>query len=258
MICVVKRNGTWLFLDPTNKSGSCWLTSEGIESRTILVLGPEGGTYVTIPPNDPQKNREHIRMTLVLNNDNLTGTMRYTAFGAAMQQLTSHYSYAPKSEWSAISRDFLSALMAGVSFRSAVIARTSDSLVIDMQIVLSTTVVTRNGKTTYLSLGFLPQPMDFINGNDLTRDIILGHTVLRDVEIRIETDTNIQTVTRRPLKFDEGGFLYKISSDATGKVLSVRSEFRCDNIIIRDDQLAVYQKFSSFVSTSHNYAVSFK
>jgi hypothetical protein len=258
MICVVKRNGSWLFLDPTNKSGTCWITAEGIQGRTILILNNEGGTYVLVPPVEPEKNLERIDMSLRIEGDSATGWLKYTAFGAAMQHLKAQYTTTPKSEWATLSRDFLSEMQAGAAFSSPVITQATDSLTIMVKALLPPSVFTRNSKNTYLTLGFLPLPMEFLKGETSSGDILLGPTILRVSEVRIETGTTLTSVALKPVNYNQDGYSYNISAHPEGQVLVIRSMFRCDNISISSEQFAAYRKFNSFVSTSMNYAVAFK
>ncbi len=258
MICVVKHQGSWLFLDPTYKSGTCRLTAEGIQGRTLLILNDEGGSFVKVPPVDPVNNRERISMSLRPEGDGAAGSLNYTAFGAAMQHLKFHYANAPKSEWSAISADFLSEMVAGMTFSNAAIAQSEDSLTITVKALLSPSVFTRNGKTAYLTLGFLPLPMEFVRSETTSGDILLGRTIQRETEIRIETGTTLTSVVLKPMEYNQDGFSYHVSAHAEGQVLVIRSLFQCDNLTITADQLPAYRKFSSFVSTSMNYAISYK
>lgn len=257
-ICVTERNGKPLFLDPTNKSGTCWLTAEAIQGRTVLILNDKGGTYAFVPPDEPEVNRERITIELMLNGDILTGTLQYAACGSAMQHLRAHFGYTPKSEWAAISRNFLSELMAGTTVTSAAIRLLPDTLIIDATITLSPSVLTKNGKGSYLSLGFLPFPMEFINGNDINGDIIIGHTVLRESDIRLKTGNQLHAISMKPVQYDQNGFQYRVTARNDGEELIIKSVFRCQNVVVTQDQLADYRKFSSFVTTAHNYAITFK
>jgi hypothetical protein len=149
-------------------------------------------------------------------------------------------------------------MMAGALFRSVSVTRGCDSIVIDSEIILSPAVFTRNGKTGYINLGFLPAPMNFQRGDDFTGDLILWHRVNIQTDIRIETGVTMQSVSLKPVTFNQDGYQYSVTARANGKDLDIHSRFSCNNISITAEQWPAYRAFRSFVTNCSSYAIAFR
>lgn len=258
MICVVKKDTSWRFLDATDKTGSCWLPSWAIQGRTVLILGTENGLFQPVAASEPEINREHFSLNLKFENDSLTGSVRYVASGAVMQHLRSYFESTPQSEWPVLSSKILSSLIESASFNQTAITQTNDSSVITARTVLSPSLFTKNGQVAYLALGFLPSPMTFIHCDGIKGDIVLGYKVFRDVDVLIDMDQPYQNIILKPIRYDQDGFQYYVTATDNNGQLNIRSFFRCDKLQISEDEFPAYQKFNTFISTTLRNAITLR
>ncbi len=258
MICTVKRNDRWLFLDPTAKSGSWWIPALGIQGSKVLILDTENGLYETVAPSEPEMNREYFLFALRLNNDSLTGTLHYTAYGAAMQYLKYLYTETTQTEWSLLSSSILNKIMKGVSIDHPNMVQTTDSIVISCRLSVSPVLIAKNGSSTYINLGFLPIPMISFHCKDYKGDVILNYKTLRSTDIRIETDPLFQSAVLKPMLYDQDGYYYEINTEKMDQTIAIKSKFRCEKLLISKEECPDYKKFSEFISKTRNNAIIFK
>lgn len=258
MICAVKTSNGWLFLDPTEKSGSWRVPSLLIQGSKVLILDAENGIYETVAPSSPEMNRENFIFELRLNNDSLSGTLHYTAYGAAMQYLLFLYTETTQTEWSSLSRSVLNKIIKGVSIDHPKMVQTTDSIVISSRIAVSPALIAKNGSSTYINLGFLPIPMISFYCKDYSGDVVLNYKTLRNTDIRIETDQPFQHAGLKPMLYDQDGYYYEINSERKDQMITVKSKFRCEKLLISKEECPEYKKFSEFISKIRNNAIIFK
>jgi len=258
MICAVKNNDGWLYLDPTAKSGSWRIPALGIQGSKVLILDTENGLYETVSPSEPEMNREYFLFALRLNNDSLTGTLHYAAYGAAMQYLKYLYTETTQTEWSLLSRSILNKIVEGVSIDHPEMAQTNDSIIISCRISVSPALIAKNGSSTYINLGFLPIPMISFHCKDYRGDVVLNYKTLRNTDIRIETDPAFQSAVLKPMLYDQDGYYYEINTEKKDQTIAIKSKFRCEKLLISKEECPEYKKFSEFISKIRNNAIIFK
>jgi hypothetical protein len=258
MICAVKISDGWFFLDPTAKFGSYRVPALGIQGSKVLILDTENGIYETVAPSEPEMNRENFLFALRLNNDSLTGTLHYAAYGAAMQYLLFLYTETTQTEWSLLSRSILNRIIEGVSIDHPKMVQTTDSIVISCRISVSPALIAKNGSSTYINLGFLPIPMISFHCKDYKGDVVLNYKTLRNTDIRIEIDPPFQSAILKPMLYDQDGYYYEINTEKKDQTIAIKSKFRCEKLLISKEECPDYKKFSEFISKSRNNAIIFK
>lgn|GEM_PF-1410980 len=258
MICVAQIENGFRFLDPTYKDGSCRISPFGIQGRKVLILGLGDGTYTTVPPEEPESNQETFDFLLELKNECLSGTLRYTAHGLSMHYFKHFFMETSHREWASVATEILSTMIKGCNFSQATIVEAEDSITVKFNIILSPTLFTRNGDAAYLSLGFLPSPMQIFSTSGIKGDVILDYQVLRNVNVQIEMGQTFHSAVLKPIHFDKDGFNYHISVSGNAPVLKIQSSFRCEKLFISEHELPAFQNFCDFITTSNNNAITIK
>jgi hypothetical protein len=258
MICAVKSGDGWLFLDPTDKEGTHGKISRWIQGRTTFIIGYHDGIFVPVPVEKPELNMERFNYRLKVHNNMLEGTFTYTGSGGAMESLHQMFSLTNQTGKEHFAEEIIRQWVQNSIPSTPLITQYFDSITLRCDIRFHPSVYVITPGTGYLSLGFLPSPFSFTN-QDLTGcDILLGHSILKKVNVVIDPGKNISILKFSGAAFHESGFHFDLSCESERNLLFISYTFRYDDNIIREKDIPGYKKFEEFIDSALKQVISVK
>jgi hypothetical protein len=258
MICVVKSGKFWTFLDPTDKEGVSGIVSPGIQGRTAFILGYHGGVFVPVPVERPSVNAESFNYRLKLSDNILEGTIDYTAKGASREVACQWLSSTNYSGNELVANYIIRQWIQNLIPSNPQVTQNTDSINLRYDIRFGPSIYIATPGTGYLSLGFLPAPVRFTKQELAGCDILLGHSLLRTVNVVIDFGKNISMLKFPGVEYKEGGFNFDLSCSMEGNYAFIKYRFRYDDNIVSEGCIPMYRKFEAFLDSTLKQVISIK
>ena len=247
MICSVKRNDQWIFLDPTDKEGIAGKVSPGIQGRTAFIVGYQGGIFVPIPLEKPEVNAERFSFELQLVNNFLQGNCIYSCTGGSMEDINRALSTAGFSGKEYYAKEIMQQWIPNSIPSNILIHPTGDTVSLSTEIRFGPSSFIKTDHSGYLSLSVLPPPLRFIMQQTDGCDILLGHTISKRVLMTIDFGKDISIAELPDASFHEGKFKFTLSSRKQGSKAFLEYSFSFDDNIIREEEFDQYRRFDEFI-----------
>ena len=257
MICAARRPSSWMFLDPTEEKGVYRQTGLMTQGRMAFLLGNDGGQFSIIPPLKAEQNLERHVLVLGCHHDSISGTFMISYKGKGMQEILEHMTNISAGEELNWTKSFLHINSRNMNFSNIAITETKDSLTFTGKVLISTHVFIKTDSTNYLSLDFIPRPMDFTNEDPLPGDIKLSFTPSKQVDIKITMDDPIKHVNLKSSEYNKNGYRFRFTSSNDDKKIHINYYFAYDDVIIPMESNDQYKEFKSIISNTFNNAIKF-
>jgi hypothetical protein len=255
MICVIGSKQEDVFLDPTEEFSVYGHTGSMTQGRMCLILDENGGRFARISQYSAPENLEHFTYKLMLSNDSIFGSFSFSFRGIPLQELKSTFVRITSGEKINFAKEYLMALAKNAYYDRVTLTEAGDSLYFSGSIRLSGHVLTRNDSIAYISLDFIPRPMEFAKEDPLSGDIALSHTICRKAEVSFERTGSMKNALLKPVSYDENGFLFSMGSSSDTGNIRVYYSFSYSDVGIRKEESAAYRKLATIISKSFGNAI---
>lgn len=242
MICVARLNDRWFYLDATRKAGSYLLPPAEIQGRHLLLLKPNGSLYLRVPEIPAHSNRENYRIEGTIKQGKIHGTLQMAAYGGAMQGINALLANTPPGERKSSLRALLEYRMAGCSFSDLSWSASDDSILVSASFILSPGYFSQNGKTFYLSLGFLPVHPTPIPPNHADSDLLLGYNEMRKFSFTLRSDHDLTAVTLKPVNYTSDHIHLSLNASKEKDAVTIHALFRCEKTTIPFEEFTRYEE----------------
>jgi len=256
VICVVECMGRWRFLDATQKTSTGQLPGGWIEGRTAFLLSDDLPRYVRIPVSSPELNREETRIQLACRNESFSGNYVLCCRGEAMQKMMSAVSEIKNTSRAAYMKKSLEESMKNMLVENPVQISKGDSCTLSCDMKLSPAAIFRNGKTSYISLDFLPRPLPPLNGARLQGDILFTHSGDKTVSATIDFGVPLKSCSFRPVDFSEGGFEFRMNASVEGNFLILRYHYSYPGIDLSFEKQEILISLDKILQTTFSNVVA--
>lgn len=255
MINRIKTGADWIYLDPTENIGEYGHTGLATQGRNGFALNAEGGCFVKIPVYPADKNTENIFFDLRLVNDSIRGFITLKYSGIAKQQIQMFLSDIPKKERSVYLKTILKRNFRNIFFDKVDMTETSDTISIYAETSIGTHLFTKLNGINYLSLDFLPYPIEIIKENPIPGDLILFYARQKIVKVDLQLDRPVLLLNTIDTVFNDSIFNFSIKMSSEQNHLFVRYIFRNDEPVIRKESNDKYHEFINFITKTFTNAI---
>jgi hypothetical protein len=257
MICALKCTDSWQFLDPTEVCGVSGETGLMTQNRMAFIFGNDGGQFTRIPALKPEQNLERLTFSMERHGDSLTGTFMISYKGKSMQEILEALNNFSSDEKLNIIKSYLALTTRNLNYSGINITTGPDSIYITGKVRMANHIFFQTDTVNYLSFDFMPRPMDFINEDPLPGDIMLSHTLAKQVNFSMVMEKPINHANLKSYEYDKGGFIFRLSTSSEKHLLNIRYTFAYDAVIITMENSDLYKGFKSLISNTFNNAVKF-
>jgi hypothetical protein len=191
------------------------------------------------------------------HGDSLTGTFMISYKGKSMQEILEALNNFSSDEKLNIIKSYLALTTRNLNYSGINITTGPDSIYITGKVRMANHIFFQTDTVNYLSFDFMPRPMDFINEDPLPGDIMLSHTLAKQVNFSMVMEKPINHANLKSYEYDKGGFIFRLSTSSEKHLLNIRYTFAYDAVIITMENSDLYKGFKSLISNTFNNAVKF-
>ncbi len=255
MICAVKKDTSWILLDPTERSPVAGFPPLSVQGKNVFITGKEGGIYYFVDPVHADSNVITIDLELFLEEDELSGNFNYDYKGYSGSFL--------KYLDIALSHDDLG------DFLNDYLFSISDNLYHDKFRVF-------NGKnfasiygvarvnplninfydsTLYIILDFVPVPFTFPDESALKNDYILDYMAKIEARITISLEQEIDEFKFNDVNYSQKGFKFSASSESTENTITLSYTISYDGLMVPAENRSTVMELNKLIKKTFNNAL---
>lgn len=256
MVCLLKRDDIWFFLDPTDENCKPRRISISIQGRTVFVLGHNEYAFIKVPVEASELNSEEFSFDLKTTGGRLNGRFRYFARGmpSAFIDVASRVQDGKRE---LLGKEYVrfhvpNSLPENVDLRGRF-----DSLYLECSIQFGPSVLVKTNAVSYLSAGFLPPPIRFAKEATDGCDIILGSTFNIRVHAVVDIGAASDVVCFESGNFREGPFALEIVCGKDKDNIILDYFFTCESNVLSEKDLPVYSRLEAFCNKAFRQVIRF-
>jgi hypothetical protein len=257
MICALKMPSSWMFLDPTEETGVYGQSGLMTQGRMAFILGNDGGQFARIPQLSASQNMEKYVLYLVCHKDKVSGTFMINYRGKKMQQILSRMMNISPEEKLNYIKSYLLFNTRNLNYSQIRVIENKDSLSFIGNVIVANHIFIKSDTVNYLSLDFIPRPMDFISEDPLPGDIMLWHTLAKQVNIHMIFEKPIAHINLKSTDYNKDGYFFTFSSSSEKNLINIDYSFAYNDVIIPKETSDKYKQFKTLISNTFNNAIKF-
>lgn len=233
MICAVKYNDKWLYLDATEKYMQPGVYAERIAGREVMIENGKTHLLEKIPATTPLQNTRLFRETLAINGSNMTGKILYKYKGESKTNLLYNINLTKKDKLEIALEKYITNSNTHYKISnvntSALDQRDGD-LEVNFELLYAD-AVSSFGKEMYIDIDY---------NKELNNSVI--DTLKRKTDMRFDSKSNYVTETDlvipagykttsipEDLHISTPNFTFDVTYKVTGNRISYRKQLRIDN-----------------------------
>lgn len=257
MVCLLRKDDRWVFLDPTDQNCTPWRISTSIQGRTVFILRRDEFTFVKVPVEPPELNKEEFSFDLKIINGQVSGRMRYQAKGMP-SELVDVASRIEEDRKELLGEEFVRYRVPNSLPSNPHFTGRFDSLSLECSIHFGPSVLVTTKSLSFLSMGLLPPAARFPKQSTDGCDIIRGSTSLITVHAVVDAGGISEAAIFEPRKFSEGPFSLEMKCRRENGLFFLDYVFTCNTNVVKEEDLPVYRRFESFCDNAFRQVISFK
>jgi hypothetical protein len=248
MICAIQKTNGWVFLDPTIKYTNAATSCLSTQGRMAFIIGENGGLFARVPLVPAEYNKETYSFTLTQKKDTLTGQFIYTVKGLPAARLFGSISSVdPEKRLILISR-LLSVKQKYVTYLPDKLVLTYDSIQVTGNVGIAKSAFHTIKGNGLMSLEILPKPLEKIITDQIPNDILLLHTLSKEVSIQITMNAPVKGIGLKSSAYQKDKYLFRLEGSQNNSTVNIRYLFSYDDAVIRKSNFAAYNEFEAYLS----------
>jgi len=246
VICVVKYESKWIFLDATERSGFFGYPSQQIQGRNIFIIDEDKGKLVSVPKVQAEENTIKHSLQLNKKKNGIVGNIESRYDGL------SQIAFRDAKKWIAENKleDRLSRYFTqkntNLSYQDSEIHFNEDYCKINANISSERNFTSIKEKE-YLSLAFLPLPIGI--GSDITETEITFYQTNNEIfDISMRFDEAVKLHDFSPVEMSKDSMSFSFSVDQTGpKELRIRYHYQNELLHIANEDFEFFKKMNTSI-----------
>jgi hypothetical protein len=205
MICVVKKDSSFILLDPTDVNHTIGEPVMSLQGKTILIMDEESPVYYKVPVRPASENQFAIRLNLKATANKLEGGFTITTTG----YINDDYQQISSTQGNKDLQKALTYSANDIFQKQAIESLTKvirgDTITMTGTIAYANKYYADNN-LIYLFADFIPVIYDnYVHVRKLSEEAFLGSTMDKQVEMTIAFDKEIKKIDFTPLILDTCG-----------------------------------------------------
>lgn len=209
VICVLKFNGEWLYMDATEREGFFGYPSRQIQGRNIFIVDDIEGELHLVPKVKATENKVSHQLGLTKNGNALTGTAEYNYHGLSQIDLRSWIKQVGSNRLEIGLESYLENQSSNLNFTNVELSNKEDICRINAEIY-SERNFTNIRKKYYLSLAFLPFPHGQ-EGYAKDTEVNFYKTEYQQFTVLLKLDAPVQVQNFEPVSIKAEGMSFEFN-----------------------------------------------
>lgn len=245
MVCAIKRNKGWQFIDGTEKFGITNLPPLSVQGKHIYIIDDLGGTTIQVEPIDMTYNVCKYNIEIDISNDNYDGKFNYIFQGQKAFELEFVKGKYKESDFNIIASSYIDSNSRGLTLDDFEVLETDSNYSISGTIKLSNSVVNQIVDKTLVLLNFLPFPhtlQKFIDCPDA--NILTGCTINNNYKVLLITDQDLQSLNYKTIHEKADGFDFTFNAATEQNKLIIEYSFKYNDINIPSEKIKSFNQIN--------------
>lgn len=233
MICALKHNNKWWFLDATEKYMQPGIYADRIEGRQVMIENGDNYLLENIPAVTPEQNIRLFKESLTINGNNVSGKIKYQYNGESKSELLYTVNLTKKDRVQTALENYITNSNSHYKISNVTTSpldQRDGNLEVDFDLVYQD-AVSSFGKEMYIDIDF---------NKEFNNAVI--DTVKRTTDFRFGTKSNFVTETEltipssykiltlpEDLHIASPNFSFDITYKAAGNKISYRKQLKINN-----------------------------
>ncbi|MEZ5082231.1 MAG: hypothetical protein R2750_02075 [Bacteroidales bacterium] len=249
MVCAIKNEQVWSFIDGTEKYGITNLPPLSVQGKHIYILDTIGETIIYSKPLDASQNHCDFYFDINVNNGEYTGTFSYQIRGYHAFNLEfTEYSYK-RTDFYDVAKQFINLGFKGFTIDTFSVKNRNHNYQLEGEFTMSKSFINKIQDKTYILLNYLPFPHSLQKNIDcLDIDILTERSINNTFTIVINFNDSIHSQNSPRQQDSLSGFEYQFSSDITENKLSIHYSFTYDDFIIPAKSISSYNLLNKSIN----------
>ncbi|MCF6405143.1 hypothetical protein L3C95_19730 [Chitinophaga filiformis] len=233
MICAVKYNNKWWYLDATEKYMQPGIYAERIESRQVMIENGDNCVLANVPAVTPDQNTRIFRESLTIDGNNMNGKIKYQYNGESKTDLLYNVNLTKKDRVQTALENYITNSNRHYKISNVTTSpldQRDGSLEVNFDLVYQD-AVSSFGKEMYIDIDY---------NKEFNNAVI--DTVKRTTDLRFSTKSNFITETEliipngykittlpEDLHITSPNFSFDITYKTAGNKISYRKQLKINN-----------------------------
>lgn len=245
MICAIKRDEGWQFIDGTEQFGITKLPPLSVQGKHIYILDNKGGTVYQVEPLDMNINVCDHNIEIDISNDNYHGIFDYIFKGQNAFELKFVEWKYKESDLKKIVSSYIDSDSRGLTFDEFEMVVSANNYSISGTLKLSKSVVNKIADKTLILLDFLPYPHALQKSIACENtNILTGCTINNNYKVTLITDQDLQPLSYKNIHEEINGFDFTFNAATEQNKLIIEYSFKYNDIYIRSEKIKSFNQIN--------------
>jgi hypothetical protein len=250
MVCALKENEGWTFLDPTDKHASYRTTSAGIQGCSAFILDGDAGVFLSIPVTPPGLNPEIFNFDLTLHDGMAEGFLTYSCTGCPAEMLSDFVLNTGAVSLDTDLADLVKYWFSDIHVSKPFFTLNRDTATIRSQVAYGKSACFESNGILYVSLRLIPVLFSLPNYIKHGQELIFGRTILKKGRIIIDPGRKIGNLTLPVIHHAASGLKMDIVAENTDHHVIINFELSCDRVLVREAEIGEFKAFEMLMEHS--------
>lgn len=245
MICAIKRDEGWQFIDGTEQFGITKLPPLSVQGKHIYILDIKGGIVYQVEPLDMNINVCDHNIEIDISNDNYDGVFNYIFKGQKAFELKFAEWKYKESDLKKIVSYYIDSDSRGLTFDEFEVVGSANNYSVTGTLKLSKSVVNKIADKTLILLNFLPYPHALQKSIACENtNILTGCSINNNYKITLITDQDLQSLNYKNIHEEVNGFDFTFNATAEQNKLIIEYSFKYNDIYIRSEKIKSFNQIN--------------
>lgn len=246
VICVLKFNDEWLYMDATEREGFFGYPSQQIQGRHIFIVDDNAGELHLVPKIAASENRVEHQLFLEKKERALVGTVQYDYHGLSQIALRSATKQIGSSRLDERLEPYLERQVSNLNYENVTLEIQDNKCTITGDIN-SERNFTSIRKKNYLSLAFLPTPHNQEIDEEDT-EVHFYRTEDQQFTVTLKLDKTIRLQAFEPISEKAEGLSFDFSVTQKGKdQIEIKYHYVNELLLLNNEKLIAFRKINKLI-----------
>jgi len=257
VICVLKHNNKYYYLDATERLGKYDQPSQQIQETKAMISKPNAAQIIDIPKMDGTFNSTTSIFNIKIDQGKIKGTFdnEYKGYSKIfIENITENYSTTKSKQ---LLKKYYQDRNYNISFANIEYLKKNESINISGEIDLNPTVLTKVENKTFFNFNFSPFIHTFDKEIDTTENYPLYRTTNNKNTLVIEFPFNINRVESlySNFKFTENNIVYTFNVTHQKNKLIIEYKYENPYVVLTKEIIPSYNKINLSILKTLNHEI---
>lgn len=260
VICVLKQDGKWIYLDATERYGTFGIPSRQIQGRHILILHADHSELNYVEPVVANENKLVSRLNLTTNQNQFEGTALYTLSGFQQYDLQFYRNYHTASEFQNKADKYFSSFSPSITHTYTSCPENDLKAPLVYNATIKTgKVITQVGAKNYISTTFLPWPHQLPDKIDTAATYVTYMQYLNQYEVALNFNEPVKLLGSPTQTFEKDGFKFNFKVEQVNdQQLVVTYQCQIDHLIIDKEKIKTLIELNEAILQTFSKAITYE